>query len=70
MSPPGALPLADRSAAEWQLYAHEQVCAERQGTIMKRVDRIEAIMLTVAGALLLQSLAMGGALIAFLMERT
>lgn len=69
MNPTGPSPLSERTPAEWQLYAHEQVCVERHGTMMKRVDRIEGILLAVAGALLLQCLAMGGTLIVFLMER-
>lgn len=36
-----------------RLTAHEQVCSERQGTIIKRLGRIEGIFLAVFGVLAL-----------------
>ncbi len=36
-----------------RLTAHEQVCAERQGTIIKRLNRIEGVFYAIFGILAL-----------------
>ena len=42
---------------------HEKVCSERWGTILKRMDRIETIVIGAAGLLIT---GMGGLLVAIL----
>lgn len=43
-----------------RIVTHEAVCAERYGNIMQRVGRIETVLITVAGGVILQLLAVAG----------
>ena len=37
---------------EQQLATHEAVCAERYSTFIKRVDRLESLLITAAGGMI------------------
>jgi hypothetical protein len=50
---------------EKQLVTHEAVCAERYETFIKRVDRLESLLIKSAGALIA---AMFGLLVTILMK--
>jgi hypothetical protein len=48
-----------------QLTSHEAVCAERYQTFIKRVDRLESLIIQTAGALIV---GMGGIVVTILMK--
>ena len=56
---------ADDIDAISRIQAHEDVCEVRQGQILKRLDRLEAMVIGSAGTLIL---GMGGLLVTLLMK--
>lgn len=50
---------------EAKLITHEMVSAERYGTLIKRVDRLELIMLSTAGTLIV---GMAGVILAIVLK--
>lgn len=50
---------------EAKLITHEMVSAERYGTLIKRVDRLELIMLSTAGTLIV---GMAGVILTILLK--
>ena len=57
--------MATTHELEVQLTSHEAVCAERYQTFIQRVDRLESIMLRVAGALIV---GMAGVIVTIVMR--
>lgn len=43
-----------------RIVTHEAVCAERYGNIVQRIGRIETVLMTLAGGVLIQLLAVAG----------
>ena len=57
--------MATNHELEVQLTSHEAVCAERYQTFIKRVDRLEMLLIKTAGMLIV---GMGGIVITILMK--
>ncbi|NBO25430.1 MAG: hypothetical protein EBU96_01295 [Actinobacteria bacterium] len=57
--------MATNHELEVQLTSHEAVCAERYQTFIKRVDRLEMLLIKTAGVLIV---GMGGIVITILMR--
>ena len=57
--------MATNHELEVQLTSHEAVCAERYQTFIKRVDRLEMLLIKTAGVLIV---GMGGIVITILMK--
>jgi hypothetical protein len=57
--------MATNHELEVQLTSHEAVCAERYQTFIKRVDRLESLIIQTAGALIV---GMGGIVVTILMK--
>ena len=57
--------MATNHELEVQLTSHEAVCAERYQTFIKRVDRLESLIIQTAGALIV---GMGGIVITIFMK--
>jgi hypothetical protein len=57
--------MATNHELEVQLTSHEAVCAERYQTFIKRVDRLEMLLIKTAGVLIV---GMGGIVVTILMK--
>jgi hypothetical protein len=57
--------MATNHELEVQLTSHEAVCAERYQTFIKRVDRLEMLLIKTAGVLIV---GMGGIVVTILMR--
>jgi hypothetical protein len=57
--------MATNHELEVQLTSHEAVCAERYQTFIKRVDRLEMLLIKTAGVLIV---GMGGIVLTILMK--
>jgi hypothetical protein len=57
--------MATNHELEVQLTSHEAVCAERYQTFIKRVDRLEMLLIKTAGMLIV---GMGGIVVTILMK--
>ena len=55
--------MATATELEHKLITHEAICAERYGTFIARVDRLEKLVMKTAGALIM---GMAGVIIAIL----
>lgn len=51
---------------EVQMTTHEAVCAERYNTFIQRVDRLERLLITAAGALII---GMAGVIVSIFMAK-
>ena len=57
--------MATTHELEVQITSHEAVCAERYQTFIKRVDRLETLLIQTAGVLII---GMGGIVVTILMR--